>query len=304
MSIPLRQIICASIMAIVSSAASEPTLMSADQLHTKEIVDSLAHHPAHVKTVNGQVVTDDEFHAHAIKHVGPDYHEDLQHIHTTHMTGDDLKAALAAKDPDDELFTDDDDDQLNPAAVRRQLREQGVRESNLERLTQEIMLAHKQERVQSHRTHHGSNETGTDRMAGFQPMVPMSVLKTEFRKIDADTDGRVFVTEVKAHFEKQLNELEHATVHKMLHDSHYSHDTSDENIKKVHDELKAHYEEQLAGIDTVWVGSDINKDGYISFPEYERFVQEAHWLAHQEAAAKKLLGEDMHLFDENWREEL
>ena len=65
-----------------------------------------------------------------------------------------------------------------------------------------------------------------------------------------------------------------------------------------------HYEEQLAGIDTVWVGSDINKDGYISFPEYERFVQEAHWLAHQEAAAKKLLGEDMHLFDENWREEL
>ena len=96
-------------------------------------------------------------------------------------------------------------------------------------------------------------------MAGFQPMVPMSVLKTEFRKIDADTDGRVFVTEVKAHFEKQLNELEHATVHKMLHDSHYSHDTSDENIKKVHDELKAHYEEQLAGIDALFKQIDNEK---------------------------------------------
>ena len=288
----------------LGAAPEEAALLSADDLHTKSIVDSLAHHPDHVKTVNGKVVTDDEFHSHAIKHIGPDYSEDLQHIHTTYMTGDELKAALDAKHPDDELFTDDDDDHLNPAAVRRQLREQGVREANLERLTQEIMQAHKEERVSTHRTHHGSKDTGINRMEGFRPMVPESVVKSEFRKIDTDTDGRVFIAEVKSHFEKQLSELEHSTVHKMLHDSHYSHDTSDENIKKVHDELKAHYEEQLAGLDTVWAGSDINKDGYISYPEYERFVQEAHWLAHQEAAAKKLLGEDMHLFDENWREEL
>ena len=285
-------------------AAEEATLLSADQLHAQKIADSLAHHPEHVKTINGKVVSDEEFHRHALKHAGPDYSEDLQHIHVEHMTGDALKAALDEKSPDDPLFNEDDDDQLNPAAVRRQLREQGVREHNLERLTQEIVEAHKRERVMTHRTYHGSNEKFTVKMANFQELVPETTVKTEFRKIDKDTDGRIFLPEVKAHFEKMLEELDHESVHAMLHKSHFAQDTSPENVKKIHDQLKEHYEEQLAGIDTVWVGSDLNKDGYISYPEYNRFVQEAHWLAHQEAQAKRLLGEDMHLYDQDWREEL
>jgi len=94
------------------------------------------------------------------------------------------------------------------------------------------------------------------------------------------------------------------TVHSMLHESHYATDTSPENVQKVHNNLKKHYEEQLEGLDTVWSGCDLNDDGYISFPEYDKYVQEAHWLAHQEHLAGQVLGDDMHLFDENWREEL
>ena len=151
---------------------------------------------------------------------------------------------------------------------------------------------------------HGSEVKVHDRMEGFSPLVAVEITKMEFRKIDVDQDGRVFIKEVEAHFKKKLEELKHEDVHNMLHDSHYATDTSPENVQKVHDNMKIHYEEQLLGLDTVWSGSDLNDDGYISFPEYDKYVQEAHWLAHQEHLARQVLGDDMHLFDDSWREEL
>ena len=271
---------------------------------TQKIVDELNAHPEGVKTINGKVVSDDDFHKHAVKHVGHDYHESLAHIHTEEFSGDVLKEHIMAQDPDDDLFSSDLEDELNPAAVRRQLRDQGVREENLERLTAEIIKAHAEERTTVHRTHHGSEVKVHDRMEGFSPLVAVEITKMEFRKIDVDQDGRVFIKEVEAHFKKKLEELKHEDVHNMLHDSHYATDTSPENVQKVHDNLKIHYEEQLLGLDTVWSGSDLNDDGYISFPEYDKYVQEAHWLAHQEHLARQVLGDDMHLFDDSWREEL
>ena len=300
----------AAAQSIVAAAipTAVPTLtvstQAAHDAETHRILDQIHAHAPGVKSVNGMAVSDDEFHKHAVKHIGADYDEALAHIHVQEVTGDALKEALLAKDPDDELFVDDDDDQLNPAVVRRQLREQGVREENLERLTNSIVNAHKEERVRIHRTHAGSDEVVHDRMDGFEPMIAPEVTKAEFRKIDSDHDGRVYIKEVRQHFEKLLGELDHEGVHKMLYSSHYVQDTSHENVNKVHNQLREHYEEQLAGLDTVWTGSDLNNDGHISYPEYDRFVQEAHWLAHQEAVARKVLGEDMHLFDENWREEL
>lgn len=271
---------------------------------TQKLIDELKAHPAGTKTINGKIVSADEFHKHAVKHVGHDYHESLAHIHTTTLTGDALKEHVLAQDPDGDLFDHDLEDTLNPAVVRRQLRDQGVREENLERLTNEIVQAHKQERTSLHRTYAGSESKPHDRMEGFKPLVSIDVTRAEFRKIDQDKDGRVFIKEVEDHFTKKLAELKHEDIHTMLHDSHYTQDTSPENVKLVHDNLKNHYEEQLLGLESVWSGSDLNDDGYISFPEYDKFVQEAHWLAHQEHVARKVLGDDMHLFDESWRDEL
>ena len=67
--------------------------------------------------------------------------------------------------------------------VRRQLREQGVREENLERLTKEIIQAHQEERTSLHRTHYGSGVKVHDRMEGFTPLVAPEITKEEFRKI-------------------------------------------------------------------------------------------------------------------------
>lgn len=292
---------------VVGDVADDATNLNQPKVHdkaTQQILDELHAHPEGVKTINGKIVSDDEFHKHAVKHVGHDYHDSLAHIHVEELSGDQLKEHLLLQDPEDDLFSNDLEDELNPAVVRRQLRDQGVREENLERLTNEIIKAHQEERTSLHRTHHGSDVKVHDRMEGFAPLVDTSVTKMEFRKIDADQDGRVFIKEVEKHFQKKLAELKHEDVHSMLHDSHYATDTSVENVQKVHDNLKKHYEEQLEGLDTVWSGCDLNDDGYISYPEYDKYVQEAHWLAHQEHLARQVLGDDMHLFDENWREEL
>ena len=66
---------------------------------------------------------------------------------------------------------------------------------------------------------------------------------------------------------------------------------------------QAHYQEQLDAVDTSWRDADKNGDGALSLPEYNDFVQVAHWLEHQENLASKVLGDEKHLFD-GWREEL
>ena len=81
---------------------------------TKKIIGNLYDHPDGVKTINGKIVTDDEFHHHAVKHVGHDYHESLAHIHVEELEGDELKKKLLSQDPEDDLFSNDLEDDLNP----------------------------------------------------------------------------------------------------------------------------------------------------------------------------------------------
>ena len=81
---------------------------------TKKIIGNLYDHPDGVKTINGKIVTDDEFHHHAVKHVGHDYHESLAHIHVEELEGDELKNKLLSQDPEDDLFSNDLEDDLNP----------------------------------------------------------------------------------------------------------------------------------------------------------------------------------------------
>lgn len=87
-----------------------------------------------------------------------------------------------------------------------------MREENLERLTNEILKAHEEERTSLHRTHHGSTAKVHDRMEGFTPLVSVETTKAEFRKIDQDNDGRVFIKEVESHFTTKLAELKHEHV--------------------------------------------------------------------------------------------
>ena len=270
--------------------------------HSQKILDEMEKHPENVNTINGKPVSPEEFHAHAALQLGEDYHPSLAHIHTTVLEGNELKDHIQSDEVKRHMQKDKDGDILNPATIRRQLLAQGVSEKNLDRLTEEILQAHRSQRVTVHHTHeeNGKNLPKVE----FKKLISHQQVETEFRKIDKDRDGRVYIKEVKEHFERLLDKLNHDSVKADLKNSHFSHDVSPEGIRKVHAQLKDHYEEQLGGLDTIWGAVDKNKDGYIGFPEYEQYVQEAHWLAHQEKQARDTLGEDMHLFDPDWREEL
>ena len=129
------------------------------------------------------------------------------------------------------------DEELTLDVIKRQLKEQGVSDGNLDKLANMIMEAHTDGLVEEVHKHE-YDARDVDKMEGFKELVSQMEIRKEFKKIDADKDGRVYLTEVKEHFERELKKLNKDRVKKRIHEHAHPDDVTDTHVDELHGYMK------------------------------------------------------------------
>ena len=130
-----------------------------------------------------------------------------------------------------------------------------------------------------------------------------TVQRKNFNKADKDGDGKLYIEELKAHFQHELNRVDIEKFKIRLkkvggNPEAYDGERGEMMIKQV----KKHLFKQIEGVDEGFIAADSDKDGYIKFREYVKFMQ---YESEKAIDTAKNQGQgDMEEEFSNWREEL
>jgi Ca2+-binding EF-hand superfamily protein len=208
--------------------------------------------------------------------------------------------------------------EIGKAELLDQLRSQGVNEANIEKMAEDILAENKKKNIEIHdhdpqsihrdESKQKLNDVSMDDdnhplASANLDMLPQPVLRKNFNKADKDGDGKLYIEELKAHFQHELNRVDIEKFKIRLkkvggNPEAYDGERGEMMIKQV----KKHLFKQIEGVDEGFIAADSDKDGYIKFREYVKFMQ---YESEKAIDTAKNQGQgDMEEEFSNWREEL
>jgi|EP00945_MAST-04E_sp_MAST-4E-sp1_P008994 Ca2+-binding EF-hand superfamily protein len=213
---------------------------------------------------------------------------------------------------------DDKERELTKDEIMSQLRSQGVKEGNIEKMAEDIMVENKKKNIESHdhdpNTVHedASNQRLNDvsmdddnhpLASANLDLLPQPVLRKNFNKADTDHDGKLYIEELIAHFKHEIDRVDIEKFKIRLKKVGGNPEAYDgERGVMMVKQVKKHLRKQIEGANEGFAAADVDKDGYIRFKEYVKFMQYESEKAIEKAKSQ---GQgDMEEEFSNWREEL
>ena len=210
--------------------------------------------------------------------------------------------------------------ELTREEIVAQLKSQGVGAANIEQMADDILKQHKMKNIEKndedttlhHDQSHGKGQKLNDvsmdddnhpLATANLDLLPQPVLRKNFNKADVDGDGKLYIEELRAHFQAELDRVDIEKFKIRLakvggNPEAYDGERGDMLLKQA----KKHLYREIKGVDEGFAAADTDKDGYIKFKEYVRLMQYESEKAI--IRAKEQQGGDMEDEFSNWRNEL
>ena len=201
-----------------------------------------------------------------------------------------------------------------------QLKSQGVGQANIEQMADDILKQQKMKTIEKHdvdtTTHHDREHGKGQKLNDISmdddnhplatanlDLLPHPVLRKNFNKADTDGDGKLYIEELKAHFQAELDRVDIKKFKQRLakvggNPEAYDGERGDMLLKQA----KKHLHREINGVDEGFAAADSDMDGYIKFKEYVKFMQYESEKAI--IRAKEQQGGQMEDEFSNWRNEL